>query len=66
MILKNEWKKAGSAGRKHDNKLWDKFNKSADRLFNAKKEVLDAELVIAKELLGKDLKKMKYQQKKRI
>ena len=51
--LKNEWKKAGSAGRKHDNKLWDKFNKSADRLFNAKKEVLDAELVIAKELLGK-------------
>jgi len=51
--LQNEWKKAGSAGRKHDNKLWDKFNKSADRLFNAKKEVLDAELVIAKELLGK-------------
>ena len=51
--LKNEWKKAGSAGRKHDNKLWDKFNKSADRLFNAKKEVLDAELVIAKDLLGK-------------
>ena len=51
--LKNEWKKAGSAGRKHDNRLWDKFNKSADRLFNAKKEVLDAELVIAKELLGK-------------
>ena len=53
--LKNDWKKAGSAGRKHDNKLWDKFNKSADRLFNAKKEVLDAEISTAKELL-KNLK----------
>ena len=49
--LKNDWKKAGSAGRKHDNKLWDKFNKSADRLFNAKKEVLDAEIASAKNLL---------------
>ena len=45
--LKNEWKKAGSAGRKADNKLWDKFNKSADRFFNAKKEVIDAELIKA-------------------
>jgi hypothetical protein len=51
--LKNDWKKAGSAGRKHDNKLWDKFNKSADRLFNAKKEVVDAELILAQELLSK-------------
>ena len=51
--LKNEWKKAGSAGRKADNKLWDKFNKSADRFFNAKKEVIDAELVKANELLSK-------------
>ena len=49
--LKNEWKKAGSAGRKADNKLWDKFNKSADRFFNAKKEVIDAELIKANELL---------------
>ena len=53
--LKNEWKKAGSAGRKHDNKLWDKFNKSADRLFNAKKEVIDAEIMLAENIL-KDLK----------
>ena len=30
--LKNDWKKAGSAGRKLDNKLWDKFNKSADQI----------------------------------
>ena len=50
--LKNEWKKAGSAGRKADNKLWDKFNKSADRFFNAKKEVIDAELMQANELLS--------------
>ena len=50
--LKNEWKKAGSAGRKVDNKLWDKFNKSADRFFNAKKEVIDAELAQANELLS--------------
>ena len=50
--LKNEWKKSGSAGRKADNKLWDKFNKSADRFFNAKKEVIDAELIKANELLS--------------
>ena len=50
--LKNEWKKAGSAGRKADNKLWDKFNKSADRFFNAKKEIIDAELIKANELLS--------------
>ena len=50
--LKNEWKRAGSAGRKADNKLWDKFNKSADRFFNAKKEVIDAELMKANELLS--------------
>ena len=53
--LKNDWKKAGSAGRKIDNKLWDKFNKSADRFYSAKKEVLDAELVLAS-TLTKDLK----------
>ena len=53
--LKNDWKKAGSAGRKVDNKLWDKFNKSADRFYTAKKEVLDAELELAATLV-KDLK----------
>ena len=49
--LKNEWKKAGSAGRKADNKLWDKFNKSADRFFTAKKEVIDDEITKANNLL---------------
>lgn len=50
--LKNEWKNTGSAGRKADNKLWDKFNKSADRFFNAKKEVIDDELSKANKLLS--------------
>ncbi len=49
--LKNEWKKSGSAGRKIDNKLWDKFNKSADRFFTAKKEVIDDEIAKANNLL---------------
>jgi exonuclease SbcC len=51
--LKNDWKKSGSAGRKIDNKLWDKFNKSADRFFTAKKEVIDEEIKTANDLLEK-------------
>ena len=51
--LKNEWKKSGSAGRKIDNKLWDKFNKSADRFFTAKKEVIDEEINMANDLIKK-------------
>ena len=51
--LKNDWKKSGSAGRKIDNKLWDKFNKSADRFFTAKKEVIDEEIKMANDLLKK-------------
>ena len=53
--LKQDWKASGSAGRKHDNKLWEKFNKSADRFFNAKKEDLERDLK-ALELLSADLK----------
>ena len=51
--LKKEWKNAGSAGRKTDNKLWEKFNKSADRFFTAKKEVIDSEISSANELMTK-------------
>ena len=51
--LKNDWKNAGSAGRKLDNKLWDKFNKSADRFFNAKKEVIEDEVSKATDLIAK-------------
>jgi hypothetical protein len=46
-------KKTGSAGRKNDNKLWDKFNKSADRFFNAKKETIEQEINHANDLLKK-------------
>ena len=53
--LKQQWKLAGSAGRKNDNKLWDKFNKSADRFFNAKKEDVEKDLESLK-LLTEDLK----------
>ena len=53
--LKQQWKLAGSAGRKNDNKLWDKFNKSADRFFNAKKEDVEKDLESLK-LLSADLK----------
>ena len=53
--LKQQWKLAGSAGRKNDNKLWDKFNKSADRFFNAKKEDVEKDLKSLK-LLTADLK----------
>ena len=49
--LKNDWKKAGSAGRKLDNKLWETFNKSADRFFNVKKEIIDGELEKAQQIL---------------
>ena len=50
--LKNEWKNTGSAGRKTDNKLWEKFNKSADRFFTAKKEVIESEITKVNELLA--------------
>ena len=53
--LKQQWKLAGSAGRKNDNKLWDRFNKSADRFFNAKKEDVEKDLEALK-LLSIDLK----------
>jgi hypothetical protein len=46
---------AGSAGRKNDNKLWDKFNKSADRFFNAKKEDVEKDLETLK-LLTEEIK----------
>ena len=52
--LKQQWKQTGSAGRRHDNKLWEKFNKSADRFFSAKKEDIEKDLK-ALEILNNDL-----------
>ena len=48
--LKNEWQKIGPAGRKNDTKLWDKFNKSADRFFVQKKQVIENEIQIINNL----------------
>ena len=44
--LKNQWQKIGNAGRKYDNALWSKFNKSADRFFIEKKQAIAAEIEI--------------------
>ena len=47
--LKNQWLKIGSSG-KNDKKLWDKFNKNADRFFAYKKELINDEIKIIKNL----------------
>lgn len=47
--LKNDWIKIGSAG-KNDKDLWYKFNKSADRFFEEKKELAIEEINIIKDL----------------
>ena len=47
--LKNEWLKIGSSGKKNKN-LWDKFNKNADRFFTEKKELINDEIIIIKNL----------------
>ena len=54
--LKQQWKITGSAGRKNDNKLWDRFNKAADKFFTAKKEDVDRDLIVLKNL-NSDLEK---------
>ena len=48
--LKNEWVKIGPAGKKYDNDLWDKFNKNADRFFAAKKQIINDEILVIKDL----------------
>tara|TARA_B100001250_G_C19810824_1_gene795621 strand:- start:125 stop:1549 length:1425 start_codon:yes stop_codon:yes gene_type:complete len=42
--LKSKWQKIGPAGKKIDNKLWNKFNKNADRFFKEKKLTLKNEI----------------------
>ena len=48
--LKNEWVKIGPAGKKNDKNLWDKFNKNADRFFAEKKQIINDEILIIKDL----------------
>ena len=48
--LKDQWSKIGPAGRKEEKKLWDLFNKSADRFFAEKKDKIKNEIIIIKDL----------------
>ena len=48
--LKDQWSKIGPAGRKEEKKLWDIFNKSADRFFAEKKDKIKNEIIIIKDL----------------
>ena len=48
--LKNQWQKIGPAGKKIDNKLWNKFNKNGDRFFEEKKQTQKNEIKIIKDL----------------
>ena len=48
--LKNEWEKIGSSGRKNEKKLWNEFNKSADKFFVEKKQKINDEINTIKDL----------------
>ena len=48
--LKDEWMKIGIAGKKTDKILWDKFNKNADRFFEEKKQIINDEIELVKNL----------------
>tara|TARA_B100001113_G_scaffold166099_1_gene135905 strand:- start:6448 stop:7872 length:1425 start_codon:yes stop_codon:yes gene_type:complete len=47
--LKFQWQKIGPAGRKADTKLWNKFNKNADRFFEEKKQAQKNEIQTIKD-----------------
>ena len=49
--LKSQWQKIGPSGRKNDNNLWSKFNKSADRFFIEKKQAIKDEIEIILKLM---------------
>ena len=51
--IKNHWKKIGSAGRKNDKKLWDKFNEAGDKFFKVKKDAVKNEINLLKDLHNK-------------
>ena len=48
--LKDQWSKIGLAGRKDEKKLWNLFNKSADRFFTEKKDKIKNEIILIKDL----------------
>jgi DNA repair exonuclease SbcCD ATPase subunit len=41
--LQNEWKKIGSAGHRHEHKLWNSFRAACDAFFGARKKHFDEE-----------------------
>ena len=51
--LKDQWSKIGPAGRKEEKKLWNLFNKSADRFFAEKKDKIKNEIIVIKDLNSK-------------
>ena len=51
--LKDQWSKIGPAGRKEEKKLWNLFNKSADRFFDEKKDKIKNEITTIKDLNSK-------------
>ena len=42
--LKDEWSNIGPAGKKNEKKMWDEFNKNADRFFVERKQKLTDEI----------------------
>ncbi len=48
--LKDQWSKIGPAGRKEEKKLWNLFNKNADRFFVEKKDKIKNEIIAIKDL----------------
>ena len=51
--LKDQWSKIGPAGKKEEKKLWNLFNKSADRFFAEKKDKIKSEIIAIKDLNSK-------------
>ena len=54
--LKDQWSKIGLAGKKEEKKLWNLFNKNADRFFNEKKDKIKNEIIVIKDLNTKLIK----------
>ena len=48
--LKQEWEKIGPSGRKNEKKLWNEFNKTADKFFAEKKQKIIDEINTIKDL----------------
>ena len=54
--IKNEWSNIGPTGKKYDQKLWNKFNACADKLFIEKNKKIEEEKLKLKNLTDELLK----------